>query len=56
MYSYNAAQDTDMVSVYAKPERLHGRSSYTLIALFAGTVLGSIGTFLLEAAFVAAIR
>ncbi len=57
MSSYNSAQDATMISAFSKPDRLYGRSSYnTLIALFAGTVLGSIGTFLLEAAYIAAIR
>ena len=57
MSIYNSLQDAEMVSTYGKPDRPYGRSAYnTLIALFAGTVLGSIGTFLLEAAYIAAIR
>ena len=57
MSSYNAVQDSDMVSPYGEAGRQYSRSGYnTLIALFAGTVLGSIGTFLLEAAYIAAIR
>ena len=57
MSIYDAAQDSGMISAYGEAGRRHATSSYnTLIALFAGAVLGSIGTFLLEAAFIAAIR
>ena len=57
MSSYNSVQDVGPIPAYGQTDRSHGRSSYnTLIALFAGTVLGSVGTFLLEAAYIAAIR
>ena len=57
MTIFGSRQVAGTVSSYSEPERLTGRSGYnTLIALFAGTVLGSIGTFLLEAAYIAASR
>ncbi len=57
MSSYSAGQVTGAAPAYGQTEGLTRRANYnTLIALFAGTVLGCLGTFLLEAAFIAAIR
>ena len=57
MSSYTSGQDLGTSARYDGLNRVGGKAPYTtLIALFAGTVLGSIGTFLLEAAYVAASR
>ena len=57
MSSYIAGQVTSAAPAYGQTGGLTRRANYnTLIALFAGTVLGCLGTFLLEAAFIAAIR